>query len=80
MTIGTLYYKKSRRRGAVILRIGENARYTMEYCVGNDMRNIEIGNYVILRVSDKYPRVFEVLEWKVTKEAIEKYFPSGSIR
>lgn len=35
--------------------------------------SIYVGKQVILRVSDEYPRVNEVLEWNPTREEIERY-------
>ena len=34
---------------------------------------IQKGDKVILRVSDEYPRVNEVLEWNPTYDEIERY-------
>ena len=66
------------RRGAhcIEVKVGIDKKYTRVHRVDEDSNlsnSIYVGKQVILRVSDEYPRVNEVLEWNPTYDEIEKH-------
>lgn len=67
------------RRGAhcIEVKVGIEKKYTRVHRVDEDSNlsnSIYVGKQVILRVSDEYPRVNQVLEWSVTSDNMKKYF------
>ena len=62
------------RRGAhcIEIKVGIEKKYTRVHRV-DEYSNFYVGKLVILRVSDEYPRVNEVLEWNPTYDEIERY-------
>lgn len=67
------------RRGAhcIEVKVGIEKKYTRVHRVDEDSElanSIYVGKQVILRVSDEYPRVNQVLEWSVTSDNMKKYF------
>lgn len=77
--IGKVYEKRiPLRRGAhcVEIKVGIDKNHTRVYRIDEYSElasSIYGGKLVILRVSDEYPRVNEVLEWNPTHEEIERY-------
>ena len=58
------------------LRVGIDKDHQFLHRISNDdyFRNhLDIGDTILLRVSDKYPRVSKVLKWNPTHEEIERY-------
>lgn len=60
------------------LEIGISSTKTKEHLLNRDnlvpiFESMNVGDTVILRVSDKYPRVNKVLNWHPTHEEKEKY-------
>ena len=77
--IGKVYEKRiPLRRGAhcVEIKVGIDKIHTRVYRIDEYSElasSIYVGKQVILRVSDEYPRVNEVLEWNPTYDEIEKH-------
>ena len=59
------------------LKIGISSSQTKKHKLNGDkvpiFESMHVGDTVILRVSDKYPRVNKVLNWHPTHDEIEKY-------
>lgn len=58
------------------IRVGIDKEHKSKHTISNTMfylNPIEVGDTVLLRVSDKYPRVTEVLKWHPSQEEKEKY-------
>ena len=77
-SIGVIYKYRSAMKGAdyKLVCVGINERYLCEQRIPEDsplIKSIHIGDTIILRVSDEYPRVNQVLNWHPTPEEIEKY-------
>ena len=76
--VGVVYSKKKVHRSHhyIIIRTGIDSLHTREQRVPKDsplVKTIHVGDTIILRVSDEYPRVNHVLNWHPTLEEIEKY-------
>ncbi len=76
--VGVVYSQKSPgyRSHHYTIRTGIDSVHTCEQRVADVsilLKNIHIGDTIILRVSDEYPRVNRVLNWHPTHEEIEKY-------
>ncbi|MCF0191101.1 MAG: hypothetical protein HUJ96_07565 [Marinilabiliaceae bacterium] len=71
----TEYVRRVRRINH--LQIGVSQSQTKDHIVKKRNKdifdNIQVGDTVILRVSDEYPRVNKVLNWNPTHAEIEKY-------
>ena len=77
-SIGVVYKYRSAMKGAdyKLGCVGINERNLCEQRIPEDsplIKSIHIGDTIILRVSDEYPRVNRVLDWHPTPEQIEKY-------
>ena len=58
------------------IKVGVDKDYKSKHKISNEMfelRPINIGDTILLRISDEYPRVTEVLNWFPSKEEIERY-------
>ena len=77
--IGKVYEKRiPLRRGAhcIEVKVGIDKKYTRVHRIDEYSElasSIYVGKQIILRVSDEYPRVNEVLEWNPTYDEIERY-------
>ena len=76
--IGAVYSKESpgSRSHHYTFRTGVDSIHTREQRISEDsplIKSIHVGDTIILRVSDEYPRVNRVLNWHPTPEEIEKY-------
>ncbi len=83
ISIGEIYAVKkgSGRSPSYKIKVGvdkEHIRKNKVFTEDSEMINyIQKGDKVILRVSDEYPRVNEIIEWEVTSDNIKKYFHSN---
>ena len=76
--VGVVYSKESPgyRSHHYTFRTGVDSNHTREQRISEDsplIKCIHVGDTIILRVSDEYPRVNRVLNWQPTPEEIEKY-------
>lgn len=76
--LGIVYSKESpgSRSHHYTFRTGVDSIHTREQRISEDsplIKSIHVGDTIILRVSDEYPRVNRVLNWQPTPEEIEKY-------
>lgn len=58
------------------IKVGIDKEYKSKHQISNTIFNmdpIKVGDTVLLRVSDEYPRVTEVLKWYPTREEIERF-------
>lgn len=58
------------------IKVGIDKEYKSKHQISNEMyelRPINVGDTILLRVSDEYPRVTEVLNWFPSKEEKERY-------
>ena len=70
IAIGEVYSKRgpNAREYSIKVKVGVDKEHTMVHRVKKDMcvvEDIKVGNKVLLRVSDDYPRVNQVIEWNV---------------
>ncbi len=84
ISIGEVYaVKRSSGRSSSYIKVGVEKEHIRKIKVSNEDFNkisyygIQKGSKVILRVSDEYPRVNEIIEWEVTSDNIKKYFHSN---
>ena len=80
ISIGEVYaVKRGSGRSSSYIKVGVEKEHIRKIKVSNEDFNkisyygIQKGSKVILRVSDEYPRVNEVLEWSVTNDNMKKY-------
>ena len=83
ISIGEIYaVKRGSGRSSSYIKVGVDKEHIRKNKVFTEefeeiiYYGIQKGSKVILRVSDEYPRVNEVLEWEVTGDNIKKYFHS----
>ena len=74
--IGVIYGKnKENKKKYYTIRVGISANLFKEHPIYSKYlyESVSLGDTVLIRVSDKYPRINRVLNWQPTREEIEKY-------